>query len=196
MAKEEFPAVFNNASNEVNGMTPQAEVVEAKPEAQAEAAVEMSSEGPEKLSAEERGRQVFEKAGERVASFKENFAAGANRLWNKIKGWPGKAAKFVGKLAATGVGGALNAADFVGDKVSEGYNSAIEKYNNGKEALGNRAEAAKQKLESGIQFAKDKFQEKKNGIKERYENYIKAREQFSEALKNLRQAQKALIIPV
>jgi hypothetical protein len=186
-----FNSIFEHPSNEVTGTKTVEEVENA--EISAKAAVEMRSESPEKMSTEDLGRMKIAEAGEQIRGFKDSLVAGSGRLLEKIKGWGGKALKFGGKLTAIGIGAAFQAPEFVGDKVSEGYNSVIEKYNNGKEALTSRADAAKQKIEGGIQNAKARFQERMAPLKDRVANYLKAREQFNEALRNLRKAKVAVL---
>jgi hypothetical protein len=157
-------------------------------EAQPQPAVEAGQEAPEKLRGEARGREVLAKAGERVGGFLGSLKAGAGRLWNKMKTWPGKAAGFAAKV----IGGAMDAKDFVSDKISADYKLTMERHDGRMEALGNLAEAAKNKLASGIESAKKMYNERVAKFKEILEKRAKMIEAMNKAAEARRQYHASL----
>ncbi len=172
----------------------EANAAEARPEnAAAMSSAEAQQARPERLSHEERGRQAVEYAKERIGSFKDRLFAGAGRIWDRIKAWPGKAARFAGGLAVKGglimLGAGLNKAEAIKDGVSELYTKGVEKWNKGIESLEKRAEAAGKKLEGAIFKAADAVRERMAKIREAYATYMKDREDAAKQREALKKAE-------
>jgi hypothetical protein len=184
-ASEAVPAIEMSAApveaSVVESSVVESSAVEARPE----------NSGPERLSAEERGREILASAGERVGNLKNSLASGAGRLWERIKSWPGKAARFAGRVAVKGaamtIGAIYNSSESARDAVSEMYNKGVEKWNQGKEYLEGKAQAAAAKIEATINAAGAKFQERLASLSERFSAYMKKRQEIANIKQLLRQ---------